>query len=234
MSLFSRRIPYDRKRMRDRAESLEGGWRWRHALALYRQILAAEPHNAEIHARVAPLLARSGRPFESWESFHIAIRTLVAAGDEAGARALQEQAVRVLPKNAEPYRVLARVELAKQRPDAAIRILVEGSQQLARRRRTRGAAIVLLRDAREIETWNPAVVLSLCRLLARDGQPAEALFLLDYLDQKVKGEDLCSVRSLAWRIEPSLRHSWRWLGAVRERRRSGPAMPSARRSARHA
>jgi hypothetical protein len=54
-------------------------------------------------------------------------------------------------------------------------------------------------------------VLELCRQLARDGQSAEALFLLDHLDERAHGHDRRAGRALAWRIEPSLRHSWRWL-----------------------
>ena len=61
MPLFSRTIPYDRKRLIERAAELESGWRWRRALALYRQVLAAEPHDPDLHSRVAPLMARTGR-----------------------------------------------------------------------------------------------------------------------------------------------------------------------------
>ena len=220
MSLFSRRIPYDRKKLIDRAAALERGWRWRKALAIYRQVLAAEPHSAELHARVAPLLARTGRRIEAWESFKIAIDARLRGGDDASARTLQQQAVRLLPDCPEPVRALAKAELARQRGHEAIRLLVDGSRRMSRLR-SRGAAILLLRDARTIEPWNAGVVLSLCRQLARDGQPAEALFLLDHLEQRSQGDQLRAVRALQWRIEPSLRHSWRWLGAVREQRRQG-------------
>ena len=236
MSFLSRRIPYDRKRMLERAESLEGGLRWRRALALYRQILAAEPHNGEIHARVAPLLARSGRAVESWESFKLAIRAQDRAGEGASARTLRQQAVRVLPENPEAYRLLARAELARQSPQKAIRVLVKGSRRLSRRFSrgpVRGAAIVLLRDAREIDPWNTSAVLALCRLLARDDQHAEALFLLDHLEERVSDEDLCTVRALIWRIEPSLRHSWRWMRSVlahRGTRSQGFSRPTPSRS----
>ena len=236
MSILSRRIPYDRKRLVTRAESLDGTWRWRHALALYRQILAAEPHNAEIHGRVAPLLARSGRAIEAWESFRTAIRAHRQAGDESSARALRQQAVRTLPKNLDACRMLARAELARQAPQEAIRVLIEGSARFAGRfagKNARGAAIVLLRDARTIDPWNPQAVLALCRLLARDNQPGEALFLLDHLEQRVRNEDLSAVRGLIWSIEPSLRHSWRWMRAAseaRRNRRQGFNRPSTSRS----
>lgn len=203
--------------MLTRAESLVGGWRWRRALVLYRQILAAEPHNAEIHGRAAPLLARSGRTVESWESFQIAIRTLKDAGDTSALRALEQESVRALPLHLEACRGFARAELARGKPREAMRVLFEGSRRL-RGSRHRGAAIVLLREAREIEAWNPAIVLPLCRRLSRDGQPAEALFLLDHLEQRVAPEVLPTVRALIWRIEPSLRHTWRWTRAAREAR----------------
>ena len=58
-------------------------------------------------------------------------------------------------------------------------------------------------------------LLDLARLIARDRQPAEALFLLDQLERKVEEsgdrEHLRAIRARLWWIEPSLRHSWRWL-----------------------
>jgi tetratricopeptide (TPR) repeat protein len=215
VSILSRRIPYDRKRMFERADALGGTWRWRRALTLYRQILAAEPLNAKIHARVAPLLARSGRSVEAWESFQIAVEALREAGDAGSARTLERQATRVLPKNFHACRALARTELARGSAGDALRILVEGSRRLTRARQ-RGGAIVLLREAREIDAWNPPIVLDLCRLLSRDGEPGEALFLLDHLEERVVGEELRTVRARIWWIEPSLRHSWRWMRAARE------------------
>jgi len=228
---LSRRIPYDRKRMLERASVLESGWRWRKALALYRQILAAEPGCVEIHARAAPLLARSRRTFESWESFQIAIAALRESGDVVKERKTLRAAVRALPTCVEACRALACIERARDRSAAALRTLHRGSARLSRRGK-RGEAIVLLRDAREIELWNPDVVLALCRLLKRDGQCAEALYLLDQLEERVTDEDRCAVRFLEWRIEPSLRHTWRWIRAARGRQRSGsPVGPSSNRPA---
>jgi tetratricopeptide (TPR) repeat protein len=228
--LLSRRIPYDRKRLLERASQLEGGWRWRKALALYRQVLAAEPACIEVHARAAPLLARSGRDFEAWESYKAALAAEEAEGDEGSARALLVDAVRALPHGVEACRSLSRLERARGRAGEAMRLLYDGSQRLARKRRW-GEAIVLLREAREIEPWHPMTVLALARLLARDRQPAEALFLLDQLDERVEDETLCAVRGLSWRIEPSLRHSWRWLQAARDRRRTRAASGVGRASA---
>jgi len=233
MALFSRRIPYDRKRLLKEADALREGRRWRRALRLYRQILAAEPRNAEIHFRVAPLLARAGRRIEAWESFRVAAETLAREGDEARLVPLHQQAVKALPRCFEAWRELARIELRQQRPEQAGRVLLEGSRRM-RGRHGRGEAIVLLRDAREIEAWHPPVVLELCRLLARQGDTAEALFLLDHLDSRVGGKELRAVRARAWRIEPSLRHSWRWLRAGSDARQSGGRGSLARGASRRA
>ncbi|MBW2501102.1 MAG: hypothetical protein JRF61_27780 [Deltaproteobacteria bacterium] len=233
MALFSRRIPYDRKRLLKEADALREGRRWRRALRRYRQILAAEPRNAELHLRVAPLLARAGRRFEAWESFRVAAETLAREGDEASLLHLHQEAVKALPRCFEAWRELARVELRQQRPDQACRFLLAGSRRMRGRRR-RGEAIVLLRDAREIDPWHVGVVVELSRLLAKQGDSAEALFLLDHLDSRVEGAELRAVRARTWRIEPSLLHTWRWLRASSGARRSdarprgaGPARRAA-------
>ena len=226
MSLFTRRILYDRKRLFEQAEAWVDGRRWRQSLRFYRQILAAEPNNPEIHIRVAPLLSRQGKLFEAWESFRIASEALSLTGESSGLLALHQQAVKVLPRSSMACRELARLQLAHKDTDAALRTLRDGSHRL-RGRRTRGEAIVLLRDARIIEPWQPAIVLDLCRLLAREGEAAEALFLLDHLDPRARGQQLLEVRGLSFRIEPSLRHGWRWLRARMENR-SAPVAASSR------
>jgi len=214
VSFLSRRIAYDRKRLLDRAAALETGWRWRKALTLYRQVLAAEPRCAEIHALAAPLLARSKRSVESWESYQVAIEAAQESGETTQARSILRAAHRALPTCAEACRALARVERALGRSEVSLTLLEKGSRRLARRGR-RGEAILLLRDAREIESWNPEIVILLSRLLIRDRQAAEALYYLDHLERRVSSDYAREVRWLLWRVEPSLRHTWRWLTTPR-------------------
>ncbi len=219
MSILSRRIPFDRKVLIDQAERLQAGRRWRRALTLYRQVLAAEPRNAELHYRTAPLLARAGRSAEAWESFAIAAETLDQKGDEAQRLRLLRKAASVLPRSFEAHRALARAERAQGNHESALQALQECAVRLARRT-TRSQAVLLLRDARQMAPGNPAVLLHLAQFLGRDGQAAEALFLLDQLDTRTKDEDLLRTRGLTWQIEPSLRHSWRYFAAWRQYRRN--------------
>lgn len=227
MPIFSRRVPFDRKQLLVRADSLARGWRWRTAMRLYRLILAAEPRNPEIHGRIAPLLARAGRKAEAWESFRCAAEACEQAAQDAQLLSIRQHAVKSLPCESAAYRALARCQLKQKRPDQALQTLVDGSRRL-RRGCLRGDAIVLLSDAREIEPWNPGVVIEVARRLARSGDAAAALFLLDQLDARVSGLDRSAVRKLIFWIEPSLVHGWRWLCARRESTCGAPGIAGSR------
>jgi tetratricopeptide (TPR) repeat protein len=210
MPLFSRRLPFDRKKLLDQAEAAIKKRRYRRAVLLYRQLLAAEPRNPGLHARIAPLLARTGHRFDAWESFRIAGEAPEIADDPARAAKHFEQASRALPRNLDAWRALARARLRYQKPDAALEALREG-RLCFRSRRTSSQAIALLRDAREISPWDPKIVLDLARLLARNGQAAEALFLLDAMERRCQGRELRDLRALVLRIDPTFGNIWRWL-----------------------
>ncbi|MFK7898997.1 MAG: hypothetical protein AB8G23_24420 [Myxococcota bacterium] len=227
MSIFSRRLPFDRKIMLEKADRLQKGRRWRHALQLYRQVLAAEPRNAELHYRTAPLLARAKRDAEAWESFRVAAEAMDQQNEAGRHLRILRTAGATLPRNFEAQRALAQAERASQNSDAALEILLTAAERLARRR-SRRQSILLLRDARQLAPAHPGVIHTLARRLGQDGQAAEALFLLDQLESRVSGEDHLRTSGLIWRIEPSLRHTWRYFTAWRDFRRQ--ARPSARRA----
>ncbi|MEM9174571.1 MAG: hypothetical protein AAGC67_05005 [Myxococcota bacterium] len=223
MPIFSREIPYDRKRLLARAARLESGWRWRRALTLYRHVLAAEPHDPDLHARIAPLLARSRRHYEARESFRIAQAGYARTDDVERLEATHVAASRSLPADADVARARARFERSQGRPDVAMRQLVDASDRMARRRR--GEAIILLREANQIESRHPAVLLRLARRLFVDGQPAEALLWLEQLEGRVAGADLIRARRLRLRIDPTFRNLWAWLRCGREGRKQPRRRP---------
>jgi tetratricopeptide (TPR) repeat protein len=227
MPLFSRRIPFDRKKLLEQAEAATKKRRRRRAVVLYRQLLAAEPRNPALHARIAPLLARTGRPFEAWESFRIAAEAPEISDDPRRAEKHFEHATRALPKCLEGWRALARARLRCQQPDEALKALLEGRRAF-RRRRSADRAIALLRDAREIAPWDSDIVLDLAHLLMKRRQPAEALFLLEALEQKDRGQNLRDLRRLVFRIDPTIGNAWRWLRAT-SKAHSGPGPIGNRR-----
>jgi tetratricopeptide (TPR) repeat protein len=219
LRLIRRRTDYDRKWLLAEAEKARIRGRRQRAISLYRRILAAEPHDPNLHARVAPLLAGAGKRFDAWQSYRQAAQTHLKNQSREEALALYRDATKTLPMQIEAWQWVARLELKRERREAAIGALLEGRTKFRSRRR-RPEAIALLREARSIDAWCVDIVLDLARLLRRSGQSPEAQWILGQLAEKTSGRDLRIVRGAQWRIEPSLKHSWKWIHAAFAAQRS--------------
>lgn len=213
VSLFRRRVNYDRKRLLAEAERARAKGRCRRAVALFRRVLAVEPRNAELHARIAPLLAKTKQHFDAWQSFRLAGEALLNTNQAGESLALYREAARCLPRQIEAWQRLAELEHRLGRRKRAREILLRARRNF-RSRRHRPQAIALLRAAREIEPWEADTVIDLARLLGSSRQAPEAQWLLEQLAQRSSGPQLRRVRRLQWRLEPSLRHTWYWLRAA--------------------
>jgi tetratricopeptide (TPR) repeat protein len=219
LGLIRRRLDYDRKWLLAEAEKARGRGRRRRAISFYRRILAAEPHDPNLHARVAPLLAATGKRFDAWQSYRQAAQTHLKNKSHEEALALYREATKLLPMQIEAWQWVAKLELKRERSEAAIRALLEGRAKFRSRRR-RPEAIALLRKARSIDAWRVDIVLDLARQLRRSRQSPEAQWILGQLAERMSGRDLRIVRGAQWRIEPSLKHSWNWLRAAFAAQRS--------------
>ena len=222
-----RRPEYDRKWLLAEAENARARGRRRRAISFYRRILAAEPHNPELHARVAPLLAATGKRFDAWQSYRQAAEAHLKNQSRDEALALYREATKILPRQFEAWQWVAKLELARGRNNAALSALLKGRSRFRSRRR-RPEAIVLLREAKSIDASRIDIVLDLARLLRRSGQSPEAQWILAQLGEKMSGRDLRIVRGAQWRIEPSLKHSWNWLRAAFASQRSSDRHVPAR------
>ena len=227
MGLIRRHLDYDRKWLLAEAEKARVRGRRRRAISFYRRILAAEPHDPHLHARVAPLLAATGKRFDAWQSYRQAAQVHLKNKGREEALALYREATKTLPMRIEAWQWVAKLELGRGRGDCALNALLEGRAKL-RSRRYRAEAIALLREARSIEPWRIDIVLDLVRLLRRSGQSPEAQWILTQIAEKLDGRDLRIVRGAQWRIEPSLKNSWNWLRAAFAARKSGGSRVPAR------
>ena len=227
MGLIRRNLDYDRKWLLAAAEKARIRGRRRRAISFYRRILAAEPHDPHLHARVAPLLAATGKRFDAWQSYRQAAQVHLKNKGREEALALYREATKTLPMRIEAWQWVAKLELERGRGDCALSALLEGRAKL-RSRRYRAEAIALLREARSIEPWRIDIVLDLVRLLRRSGQSPEAQWILGQLAEKLGGRDLRIVRGAQWRIEPSLKNSWNWLRAAFTAQKSGSSRVPAR------
>jgi len=219
LGLIRSRLDYDRKWLLAEAEKARTRGRRRRAISLYRRILAAEPHDPHLHARIAPLLAAAGKRFDAWQSYRRAAQAHLKNKFREEALALYREAAKMLPTQIEAWQWVAKLELRNQKSEAAVGALLEGRAKFRSKRR-RPEAIALLRQARSIDAWRVDIVLDLARLLRRSRQSPEAQWILGQLAERVSGRDLRIVRGAQWRIEPSLKHSWNWLRAAFAAQRS--------------
>jgi tetratricopeptide (TPR) repeat protein len=170
MGIFSGKQPYDRGRILQAAAHAQQKKRRRKAIALYRQVLAVEPGNAELHTRLATLLAHKRERFDAWMSYRRAAQAQLQEGNVQDALTALREAVRLLPDEFDAWLQLGRVERKEGQARHAQQTLLRGAQQF---RRDRPRAIHLLRRAREIEPWDFPTVSQLARLLARTRQRDE-------------------------------------------------------------
>lgn len=213
MGIFSSEIDYDRSRILEAASRARSKKRYRKATALLRRILAVEPGNVELHAKLAPLLAASGRRFDAWASFRACAQPALSEKRFDQAVTVYREAVRCLPRELAAWQKLAQTERLRGREKEALEALLEGRRQFRARHR-RPQAIWLLRKAREIDPAHHAVVLDLAGLLARTSQESEAQLLLERLAQESSGAELRKARGAQWRIAPTLVNTWRWMRAA--------------------
>jgi Tfp pilus assembly protein PilF len=212
-----------RKKKLDRAETLAAADRARirgrtgRAIGLYRQILAQDPGDMAVHAKVAPLLARTGARADALASFRAAAAGQVRAGFADRAVALYRQAAETFPEEEGLWTEAAKLHLQRGRRGDAVAVLVTAGRRLSGSRQ-RAVGAKLLRRALDLEPWQPDATHALARILARDRRGEEAQALLDGLAARVRGKLLRRTRRLAFRLSPSPGTLWRWVRSAVGRR----------------
>ena len=204
MGILSGRTTYDRKQILRAAAQARAKGKHRKAAELYRQVLAVEPENAELHARIAPHLALTCQDYDAWQSYKIAAHAHVFAKRPERALAVYRDAAR---------RAIAKLEVRLGRKREALETILAGRRHFTGAS-YRAQAITLLRMARQIEPWDPVILLDLCSTLAASDQRYEALMILEHLATRSEGSDLARVRGAQWRITHSFGHAWLWLRAT--------------------
>jgi tetratricopeptide (TPR) repeat protein len=218
---------YDRSRILDEAARARSRRKRARAIELYRWVLAVEPNDATLHAKLAPLLAEAGDHFEAWVSFRAAARSCLREGQADKALAIYQSAALYVPHEHQAWQAVAQLQRKRGRSREAVETLLEGSRRF-RSRWLRPYAIYLLRRAREIDPWDFESVLELAGLLALSGQRHEARLLLDELTGRAAGHRLREVRAAQIRVDPGLRSVWQWLRAVLRPETPSPAEAPAR------
>ena len=149
MAFLRRSKPYDRTRLLAEAARARTKGKTKKAVALLETVLEHEPSNAELHRRIAPMLAGVKRMSDAWTSYRIAVASLVRAGFVDQAVGVLREAAGSLGRERAVWEQLADAEQQRGRPIDAHEALLEGRQRF-RARRDRPEAIKLLLRARKL------------------------------------------------------------------------------------
>lgn len=213
MAWLNRKRSYDRSRVLAQAARAVRKRRPGKALGFYRQILAHEPNNPDLHRRIAPLLAQTGKPGDAWASYRRAGDALVRKGFVDQAIGVYREACDRLPRAPEVWIAVADLEVERGRPRDAVAALLSGRRRF-RSRKTMAQALQLLRHARKIDARDFDVNFDLAGLTARCGRRAQARRLLDELAPSCTRAQLRRLRGRQLAIAPGLRPAWLWLRAL--------------------
>lgn len=209
MGLFSKKH-YDRNRIMNDAQRAEKAGRAKKAAAFYQEVLAAEPNNAEIHRRLAPLLAQTGDSPGAWRSYKHTVEGLVRNKQLDQAVAVLSEAGGHIPQQAGVWATLASVELKRGRAVDARKALLDG-RGFQRSRRQLPLAIGLLQRALQLCPDDFEIGFDLADSLARARDRKRARPLLQRLAEAAEDEQqLRRVRARQFRLAPTPAAAWRW------------------------
>ena len=196
----------------EEAAAALGKGRKKKALRLYGQILDLEPDNLELHGRIAPLLAETGKRTEAWESYQRAAEHHHEQGFVDKAISVYRQAAEKLPRTVEVWERLSSLQVEREHAGEAFRVLEEGCRQFTWRRWK--GRLRLLEGMNRLQPANVPCACLLARLLVRDDRKHEALDLLAALETGLDRRGLRRVRGVAACLSPTPGAGWRWLSAV--------------------
>lgn len=202
--------PYDRNTAIAVAEKARSRGRVRKAVKWYLKVLQKDGADLQVHARVAPLLAKLRRYDEARKSFDKAADGYLAAGFVPKAIALWTVAAQTFPEHVEYWEKIANHQVVQGHRADAVLALLQGRSQL-RRKSQRPLAAMLLRQVLELQPGHVEAALDLADLLRLDGIRDEAKRLLQSLLLRVgKGSMRRRVRYAQLRLEPSFRGFLNW------------------------
>lgn len=209
---FRRPESYDREQCLKAASKAVDRGKFKKAIFEYMRVLDAYPEDHAVHLKLAPLLAKTKRLEESWNSFKIAANGYSSTGFSQKAIGVYSHAAQFMPKNPEVWEAIFYIYIQQDKKADAVQILYKGHRHF-REKPYRETAIKFLRKAFSIEPWNFEVTFELARLVKKV-DIVEALGLLEGLAGRVKGTRLAKVRAAIFFMQPGLSTGWRWLKTV--------------------
>ncbi|MCC6811150.1 MAG: hypothetical protein IT381_27215 [Deltaproteobacteria bacterium] len=185
---------YNRRAILDAARHAGTRGSLRAAVGHYREVLQVEPDNADLHAKVAPLLLKSGDERGAWDSYIYAGRAYLKDGYDQKALSLFRQTARHFPASARVWDQIADIHLSRGRNKDAANALFEGSAHF-RSQRVIELGLRLIYRAFQLQPYRPDISLEYARMLATSGRFPQARRLLRELRAEA---DRALRRRIAW------------------------------------
>jgi pilus assembly protein FimV len=173
MKLFGGGASYDRSEILRKAEEHRSQGRTRKAIREYEKVLAVDPQDIEVHARIAPLYIKAGRKDPARASLQRVIARYEKQGFTEKAIAMLRLALTVDPRDLAAHLRLADLHLGKAHTGDALRLLEEARRAFRSKRFLKQAIAV----EEKILSFAPddfRAQVSLVRLLWRAGRRREA------------------------------------------------------------
>jgi pilus assembly protein FimV len=217
MKLFGGGASYDRSEILRRADAHRSEGRVRKAIREYEKVLAVDPQDIEVHARIAPLYIKAGRKEPAKASLQRVIGHYEKQGFTDKAIAMLRLALSVDPRDLAAHLRLADLHLGKVHAGDALRVLEEARKTFRSRRFLKQAIAV----EEKILSFAPddfRAQASLVRLLWRAGKRREAGERLWRMEsQWALGRNRTHWRKTRWlmyRHAPSLSTGWGWISSL--------------------
>ncbi|HVE84395.1 MAG TPA: tetratricopeptide repeat protein [Myxococcales bacterium] len=182
------------------------------AVEEYRKVLLLDPRDADVLAKIAPLLVKLKQKEEALRDFRAAADSYVHRGFVDRAIAVHAQAAAAYPAEASLWETLGKLHHERGRRADAIKALLAGAGHF-KGKKGRPTALKLLRQALAVDAAHLDATIALARLLKADGQAPSARTLLDELAARVGGPAKKRVLGARLRLFFGPQSLWRWMRA---------------------
>lgn len=213
LGFFSREKTYSRTAIMEAASTAKGKGKKKKAIAEYQKILAMNPKDHEVHARLAPLYAETKQLDDSWESFMKAANGFKERGFTDKVIGIYSQASNYMPHKRELWEMISDLKLKKSNPKEAATVLVAGRKHFNHKDHL-GDAMHLLYKAWKLVPWDVDISMDLGSVLARLDKKKDAYDLFYGLAERNKGKARRRALWRAFRLKSSARLLWLWFRAL--------------------
>jgi tetratricopeptide (TPR) repeat protein len=201
---------FDKKSAVAQAAEARGKGDRKKAIALYRDVLAHDPSDHEVHGRLAQLLAESGDLAQAAASFRLGADGYHKVGFTDRAIALLKQAVEHVPDDVDAWLSIASFNVERERKKEADKVLADARTRFVRKRDLAAASRLL--DARlKLDGKNVAVAIDRARVAKRMGQRGFGVLLLEDVLSLVDQRERRRLRRALFSLQPTPASLWRFL-----------------------